>query len=387
MRSSRSCAIYPKATGWTSARSSGAASSRSRMSGRWRYLDYAKLRIGEVPPAKHASRSLEKAYAIASIISEVRQGDPDPGDGLATTTPDPAQAYQMICAFGRTCRPENLAPPDGPIPSTWSLARLVVSLAETLASNPEAEAQGYLERLSKKRRLSPWKEEIDHAREQQRRTRRDIEFQVPSFRQVGEALANCRPANSRDLLALLVDHIESLARELRDGPQDDWKQFWNTDRSDPHSRVTEPRGENSCRDLLITLLNSRVAHFEVHLETESRHAEERRADVRAVMFHGSRPVHLPIEAKLPMHREVWTAIEGQLIPRYSRDPDSAGFGLYLVFWFGTDAVPLPTPPSSIERPTSANGLKSALERTIPEASRDKVKVVCLDLSPPPSRNS
>lgn len=333
---------------------------------------------------RHASGSVDKAYAIYSFVADIRssEGVPEPGPVKHPENPD--VAFDLIRGLGPICSPQDIDLGREMERKQGALARAVSRLIRVLSSSPEVEAQEHLAQLSENRRLVEWKAEICHAREEQARVRRDTEFQLPSVQQVAETLFNRRPANPRDLLALLVDHIESLARELRDGPEDGWKHFWNTDSRD---RVTGPKAENSCRDLLITLLDPRVARLEVHLETESRHAEERRADVRAVMVHGSHPVHLPIEAKLHWHREVWSAIGGQLIPRYSRDPDSAGFGLYLVFWFGTGAGRLSTPPSGIERPTTADGLKNALESTVPAASRGKVKVVCLDLSPPASRDS
>jgi hypothetical protein len=93
-------------------------------------------------------------------------------------------------------------------------------------------------------------------------------------------------------------------------------------------------------------------------------------------------VHLPIEAKRHMHDDLWSAIEAQLIPRYTRDPKSGGFGLYLVFWFGEGAGRLPRPPRGIGHPTNAVELRDALACTIPADHRGRIAVVCLDLSPP-----
>ena len=44
--------------------------------------------------------------------------------------------------------------------------------------------------------------------------------------------------------------------------------------------------------------------------------------------------NIPIEVKPYDKPDLWTAIHKQLIPRYVRDPGTAGYGIYLVFWFG-----------------------------------------------------
>ena len=44
--------------------------------------------------------------------------------------------------------------------------------------------------------------------------------------------------------------------------------------------------------------------------------------------------NVPVEIKRICHPDVWTAVRSQLIAKYTRDPGAAGYGIYLVLWFG-----------------------------------------------------
>lgn len=52
--------------------------------------------------------------------------------------------------------------------------------------------------------------------------------------------------------------------------------------------------------------------------------------------------NVPVEIKRACHPDLWTAIGNQLVLKYTRDPGSAGFGNYLVLWFGQDSCCKPT---------------------------------------------
>ena len=52
---------------------------------------------------------------------------------------------------------------------------------------------------------------------------------------------------------------------------------------------------------------------------------------------------MPVEIKKSSSRELWSAIRNQLIAKYTRDPGAAGYGIYLVFWFGREHCQTPEP--------------------------------------------
>ena len=83
------------------------------------------------------------------------------------------------------------------------------------------------------------------------------------------------------------------------------------------------------------------------------------------------------------HKDLWTACAHQLDRLYARDPHAAGFGIYLVFWFGEDrGGRLPSPPHGMARPDSATALEQALRSCIQEDKTYCLDVIVLDVTPP-----
>ena len=197
---------------------------------------------------------------------------------------------------------------------------------------------------------------------EQRVIRRDYDFSYPKFDQVLQTLDGGLPANPADLAALTVDVLEGLAKEIRDGDTSDWRQYWRDDR---------PEVETECRNRLLSDLKPRLGPFEAF--PEAQHSDDARSDIRVV--HGN--LHVPIEVKKSTSRDVWTAISDQLIPKYTRDPNAAGCGIFLVFWFGTDGAK--RPPAG-KAPQNAEELRQRLiESLTPEQAR-QISICVVDVS-------
>jgi hypothetical protein len=92
---------------------------------------------------------------------------------------------------------------------------------------------------------------------------------------------------------------------------------------------------------------------------------------------------LPLKAKRHTNREIWTAAEAQLAP-YARSARSAGHGVYLIFWFGTAAGKVSSPPGGVNI-ESVSALKAELESQLSSEQRGLVEVVVLNVSPPPEK--
>ena len=105
--------------------------------------------------------------------------------------------------------------------------------------------------------------------------------------------------------------IEDLSKRIRDDSTSDWRQYWNVD---SHNRATKPKPEKACRDALLSDLRNRVERLGIDAQPEGAYAADKRADIRA-SFGG---FNVPIEIKRSCHRDLWTAIKGQLIARYTR---------------------------------------------------------------------
>lgn len=255
--------------------------------------------------------------------------------------------------------------------------RLLSAWLDGLTRLPEAKATDALESLADAPELAAWRHEILDALDQQVVLRRAHEHRIPTADQVQGVLRDAEPAGPADLRALTVDRLQEVVRNIRDGSTDDWKQYWNVD-TYGRARADEPRPEDPCRDALLSDLRPRLLPAGVNAEPEGHCAEDKRADIRVVYRgHG-----IPIEVKRNSHRQLWSSIETQLIAKYTRDPGSSGFGIYLVLWFGAQYTRVVPPCGHHAKPSNPAELKRCLEETLTDEQRRMISVVVVDVSRP-----
>jgi len=276
----------------------------------------------------------------------------------------------IISMVGRHFGPELLHV-AGVVTPAMEASRLVNQLVTHTATSPSAEAGQLLETLSSDASLSNWRFLIASATEAQRVTQRDTLYEHPAPERVETTLSGLAPANPGDLTALLEDLLEDLACEIRTSNTDDWRQYWNLDHS---RRPQSPKHENECRNTLLSHLRKMLPKG-VHAQPEWQSADERRPDI-AVVY--ASQFYVPIETKKNSHRNLWTAIHRQLIKHYVSDPNTGGYGIYLVFWFGPDFTKAPLPQG--RRPETANDLKERLEETLSEEQKRKITVSVVDVA-------
>ena len=253
-----------------------------------------------------------------------------------------------------------------------SVSSCVYEMIQRLAGLPEREASIALEALASDTALSSWHSNVIPARDRQRVVRRDAVYRHPGVDQVCNTLHDGPPANSADLAALVTDRLHEIAVWIRTGNTDDWQQYWNVDQ---YGRPLAPRPENSCRNALLSDLRQRLPSA-VEAAREVQHANSTRADIQ-ISYQGA---HIPVEAKRNDHQDLWTAIRSQLIVRYVSEPATGGYGIYLVFWFGTEHTP--RSPAGV-RPASADELREQLEAMLSTEERRKISACVIDVSAPP----
>ena len=257
----------------------------------------------------------------------------------------------------------------GQVTSAMQASRLVNDLIQLLATSPAREASKALAELLDNTALSCWSDVLSQAQDAQRVTWRDAGYSHPNIEQVCQALNGGTPANPSDLAALVMDRLRELTVQIRTGNTDDWRQYWNLD---SHGRPEEPRPEEPCRDALLSDLRQRLPQG-VDAQPEGQYANDKRADIR--VSYGD--FQVPVEIKRNSHRELWSALRNQLIAQYTIDPDTDGYGIYLVFWFGKEHTQ--APPSGA-RPADAEGLKERLEATLAPDKARKISVCVSDVS-------
>ena len=102
---------------------------------------------------------------------------------------------------------------------------------------------------------------------------------------------------------------------------------------------------------------------------------EKRSDIRAA-FGG---FNVPVEIKKNSHRDLWSALRNQLINRYTTDPSTSGYGIFLVLWFGADRT---TRPPSGRRPTTPQELRQRLESQLAPDEKRKISVIVINVTKP-----
>ena len=274
----------------------------------------------------------------------------------------------LIELLGRT------VPPWAPTDSSGLYDRFgrdagdcIQQMVRTLADRPDRDTADELGRLCTESTLNKWRQTLVDARDRQLVMLRDTTYRHPTVEQVCRTLNGDTPSNAADLAALVTDRLRELARRIRTSNTDDWKQYW-----DQHS--AQPKYEDQCRNMLLSDLQQLLPEA-VDARRESSYANETRADIR-VAFRG---FEVPVEIKRGKHPKLWSAVQNQLMAKYSSDPATGGYGIYLVFWFGKELTQAP-PEGSI--PPDADEMRTRLEGTLSEAERRKISVVVIDVSRP-----
>ena len=202
-----------------------------------------------------------------------------------------------------------------------------------------------------------------------RTTRNDAGYRHPDIVRVCQTFSNEAPANAADLAALLVDRLSEIAERVRTDNADEWRKYWN---EDSHGRPLSPRHENSCRDILLPDLRGLLPKG-LDAQPEGQYVNDKRSDIRV----SCEDFHVPIEIKKNGNRELLSSLKSQLIDLYTRDPDTDGYGIYLVLWFGGNYT---RPQPSGLRPRSSQELRESIEALLSEDESRKISVCVIDVS-------
>ncbi len=283
----------------------------------------------------------------------------------------PRALEALIRQFGRAGIYRNELP-HSPDPSPGRLGGLI----ELLAAAPETEAAEALDRLAKDESLSAWQSNLQLAVDRQTVARRDASWERPDLAAIRATLDNAAPANAADLAALAADRLDELATTIRHANTNDWRQYWN---EDANGQPIGSKHEESCRDALLSRLRF-LLRDELHDQPEAAAAARKRADIG--LFGPG--FHVPVEIKKQSNRELWRAVRDQLVAKYTRDPATGGYGIFVVFWFGDpDKTQL---DETGKRPSTPEELrlrlKAGIVAQLPQEQARKIAVRVIDVSKP-----
>lgn len=337
---------------------------------RWLAVDALLAGGTDLTPLKeYVGGNEARVRHLAQFLHRTSRRD-DMGRSVLADTREPEVLQDAIEILGPWFPPARWGE-SGFITLGMEMSDLISSLIEQLGAIAGDRADRAFVAMIDDPRLERWHDRLVSAHERQRVVNRDASYRHPGIKDVQRTLTNGAPANAADLAALLVDRLQEISGDVRGGSTNLWRQFWN---EDSHGRPTDSKPENSCRDALLATLRMRLPS-EVDATPESNYAADNRADVRA----SCTGFNIPMEIKKNSHADLWTAIRRQLIGKYTTDPATCGYGVYLVLWFGANATK--TPPDG-NRPGSPEELKQHLEQDLTADEARKISVIVMDVTKP-----
>lgn len=264
---------------------------------------------------------------------------------------------------------------EGWVSPEWRAEDAVHAALKYLSSTITEEAIAGLRRLCEMEMAEGWRPHLLHARAQQMKLKRDADFRHPTLEQLKGALSDGPPANAADMRSIVVEVLDQLGRYIRHGDTSPWKRFWNVDQ---YQKPKTARPEEQCRDALLDLLRERLKPYGMTLALpEAQQANATRVDI---LFSGGGLGRLPLEAKRHWNPEIWSAPEEQLAG-YAQSPGADGFGIYVVFWFGSGFKPVPGMRSrGGGQPESVDQLRQLLDDELPGHLQDRISIIVVDVA-------
>ena len=303
--------------------------------------------------AEFERRRPDQTRAVWSILSKSR---------------DPATLRVLIEILGPLFVPTEWR---GYISTEQAMSEFITSLIGQLGSISDDSAGRALTELIDDARLAAWHGHLNWSRGRHRVANRDASYRHATIDQVQRTLDNRAPANAADLAALLFVTLADIAADIRGGSSDGWRQFWSNDHDD---RQRTPKVENSCRHAVLAALQTHLPP-EVDAVPEGHYAAGRRADIRA----SCSGFNVPVEIKRNSDTNLWSALREQLIPSYTTDPATSGYGIYLVLWFGANKTKR---DANGTRPATPKELEQQLESTLTPDEARKIFVIVMDVTKP-----
>ena len=266
-----------------------------------------------------------------------------------------------IALFARIYRPINIQPTF----SVMNIPNRIHLFIDQLAQKKSIVANHTLEDLSNKPCLEYWHPYLLDTRV----LWRENQFKYRDIDEVTKTLQNGPPSSNADLFALIKNKLLEIGNQIRYGNTSDWESYWVLDRKKP----IKPQHEDVCRNRLLSTLQEKLRILKVDAQPEGHYADDKRADIR--VSYGK--MNIPIEIKKSCSIDLWTSIHSQLIPKYTRDPDTDGFGVYLVLWFGSKYC---NQQKLMPNINTAEEMRQRLESNLSQTEKEKISVCIIDVS-------
>lgn len=249
----------------------------------------------------------------------------------------------------------------------WDASDFLHSCLNTIAADPSPDASAALATLAALDHGYAWS--IGRSIADQRRARANIEWRPLTVDALGKLVANGPPIDHADLQRVLLAELEVVQAKVKSNDANSRGLFYDGGK---------PKHEEPSNDVLVTLLRQTDRRLSFTLEAHL--GDNREGDIWCES--GTRAVAM--ECKRHWHSDLWTALDWQLARQQAVDWRAQGYGVYVVYWFGTDVHAVTGPPrgSGIARPITPEALETALRQRIAEAGLPDIAVKVLDVSRP-----
>ena len=259
----------------------------------------------------------------------------------------------------------------GAVSQAMSLGEHVRGLISKLTALGTPESLEEINRLLELPTLEKIKRHLLSSKHELVQRLRENTFSHPILANVAKILSNKSPIGHADLQAIVLDCLDQIATDIQTSNSDLFRQFWTEGSDNKH------KSENSCRDALLAMLRGHLEPLGIDSQPEVDYVNDKRADIR-VSYRNT--IVVPIEIKGEWHTELWTAVQSQLIPQYTRQEKTNGFGVYLVIWVG--GLEQPTARDGGKKPVTSCELQSRLHNYLPDEVQKYIAVRVLNVAKP-----
>ncbi len=250
----------------------------------------------------------------------------------------------------------------------WDATDFLARCLDRLAADPSATATTALASLQGVDYGYAWK--ISRSIFDQRRARANSEWRPHKVEALATLVTDGPPVNHSDFQSLLLAELSVVQAKISSSSEDVWRFFY------ADAVKKKPHKEDQCSDALVSLLKQ--SDRPLDFDREKHLGDDREGDIWCK--YGK--LELAIECKRHWHADLWTAFDWQLAQQQAVDWRVQSYGIYVIYWFGTQVKPLTGPPrrSDVAKPRSPIELEIALGEFIRKAGLSGIAVKVIDVS-------
>lgn len=191
---------------------------------------------------------------------------------------------------------------------------------------------------------------------------------VPTMKETVDLLDNKQQVISVEhMRALILEELAAYQADLNGSEFTSKDSFYNGDKHVDENRATQIVGDR---------LRLRLERYGIDCHLEHLMSDNKRCDFTCSKRIHDRQRLLVVEAKGQWHKELYSAIENQLVRQYTIHPNAEKQGIFLVYWFGMQEKLA----GSKNTMSSASELQRDIKSRMPVELQGLIDVFVLDVS-------